>query len=127
MDDPGAVGRGETDQRLPQERIELLGGQPTDPGDAGAEGLALQVLHDDEVLAAFERPEVQDLQDVIATDAPRRLRLALEARDRVFVLGGAGVQHLDRDPAADPEVLPFVDLAHATDADRSDDLVLLRR
>ena len=57
-------------------------------------------------------------------DAPGRLRLALEALHRVGVARLRCVQHLDRDAAADADVLALVDRAHAALAEQADDAVL---
>jgi hypothetical protein len=50
-------------------------------------------------------------------------RLALESRARVGVAGNVRRQQLDGDAAIEPRVARPVDVAHATRADRCDDLV----
>ncbi len=61
-------------------------------------GVALDVLHHDEVLAgALVQAGVEHLHDVGVHEARRRLRLALEARDERGVLGEVLGEQLHRD------------------------------
>src|SRR5262249_29530945 len=92
--------------------------------DAVVESLAVQVLHDDVAIAVGGRTEVQDFEDVVVADLAGGLRLALESLDGLRVRSRARVKDLDRDPAADPHVLAFVDGAHAARADEADDAIL---
>src|SRR6185436_8144347 len=64
------------------------------------------------------------LADVLRADAPRGLGLALEALERVALLRHALVQGLDRDLAADADVLALVDGAHRPLPEQAHDAVL---
>jgi hypothetical protein len=54
---------------------------------------------------------------VIASDAARRLRLALEPLNRLGVQRRRRVERLDGHTAPDAHVLPLVDRPHASFAD----------
>jgi hypothetical protein len=67
--------------------------------------------------------DVVERQDVRVRQRGDRLRLALEASERVGVAGDALGQHLDRHFPLEPRVACPVDLAHPAGAERRDDLV----
>ena len=86
--------------------------------------LAVQILHDDEVVAVGQLTDVEHLQDVVVADAASRLRLALEALHHLFVARVRRVQRLDRHLAIDANVLAQVDGPHTALANHFDDSVL---
>ncbi len=108
---------------LPCDRRDLAGRQPAVPLDACGEGLAVEVLHDHVAVAGRERPEVEDLENVIVTDLASCLRLALEAANRVDVPRGRRVEDLDRNASTNKEVLSFVHRTHPARSDEADEPV----
>ena len=67
--------------------------------------------------------DVIDRDDMGVGEAGERLHLALEARERVRIVRERRRQHLDRDVTAEALVACAIDLAHATSAERADNLV----
>ena len=118
--------------RAPQmsadEAHRALGGQRALPAQHVAQGLALDVLHDDvggraqggAVLAG-----VVDRDDGRVVQRGRGLRLAPEADLEGRVAGQVAAQHLDGDLAAEPQVATAVHLGHAAAAEDPADLVAL--
>ena len=80
-----------------------------------AQRLSLEQLHDGVDDRAVPS-EVVDREDVRVRERGDRLRLALEARERLAVRDEALGQDLDRDVALEPRVPRPVDLAHAARA-----------
>ena len=106
MDDPLRVGRLERVRDLGpevQERAELEGPSP----DPLRERLPLEQLHGDEVLAFVLVDRVHGA-DAGVVEGRGRPRLALEARERVRVLGQLRRQELERDVATELRVLGLV-------------------
>ena len=88
-----------------------------DPGDQRelalaveqvAELLALEQLGDDAGPPVLGAHHVDDVEHVLADDPRDRLRLALEARDRLGVAGELLVHDLDGEPARQAHVLGLV-------------------
>ena len=83
------------------------------------DGVALDVLHDDEELVFF-CDDVERRHDVRMTDHRGEARLVEEHRDELGVLRVCVVESLDRDGAREarrPEQAPEVDSRHATGRD----------
>src|SRR5262249_26705151 len=78
-----------------------------------AEGHALEQLHDDESRAVGLLDEIGDVDDVLVPDSRNRLGFGEEARHGIALGGELGPQDLQRDAAAELDVLGEVDLAHA--------------
>jgi hypothetical protein len=87
----------ELDQRLRRDRA--LAPQPL------VEPFTDEELEYEERRPVFGLPQVEDLDDARAADAPTRLGLVEEALERDFVLGDLGAHHLERDVAIDELVL----------------------
>ena len=75
------------------------------------ERLALEELHREEQPPVVGAPEVEDLDDVLVVDLGDRGGLAAEALDGEVVARQLVVEHLDRDLAAQRDVLGAVDRA----------------
>ncbi len=91
--------------------------------------LTVDVLHDDEVLAARRDAEVVNLDDVGVVERRRQLRLVDEHRDERFVLRQVRQDLLDADlllKTLKPNGLRLVDLGHAALCDHLEDLELLQ-
>ena len=87
-----------------------------------AHRLALEHLrHHEEPIALLAG--VVDRDDVGVRERRHRLRLGLEAGERVGVIGEVLGQHLDRHVALEAGVAGAVDLPHPAGAERRDDLV----
>jgi hypothetical protein len=84
-------------------------------GDRMLQRLTLQILHGDEGLPAL-LIDLVDCADVGMVQCGSGLRLALEATERLRVLGHFVRQELQGDEAAKFNVLGFVDHAHAATA-----------
>jgi hypothetical protein len=67
--------------------------------------------------------DVVDRDDVRVGEGCERPHLALESSERLGVAGERRRQDFDRHLAAEARVAGAVDLAHATSAERADDLV----
>ena len=98
-------------------RAAVAGGHRPLLGDQAADGLALDVLHDQEV-AAVGLAEVVDPDEVLVLELGADPRLALEPRDRPRVVHPLGRQDLQRHEAAQPRVAGQVDPAHPAVADQ---------
>src|SRR5690606_17470602 len=125
MDDARLVGGAQALQQLEHDPHDVVPLQAPPRLDAFAQGLALEELHHHVAIAVGQVAEIQHLHDVLGSDAPRCLRLALEALHRVLRPSDLGVQHLDGHAAVDPRVLAFVHGAHPSFAEETDDPVLL--
>jgi hypothetical protein len=88
-----------------------------------AQGLALQVLHDDVGRAVRKLAALGDLDDAGMSDAVGGAGLVLEATRRVPIGGKVGAQHLDRHAALDPLVERLVDYPHTALAELAHDTV----
>ena len=83
---------------------------------------AFDELHDDEELAV-EFPDVMDGDDAGVVQCGRRLGFVLEPPDGARVGQRFSTEHFDRDVAAQLQIPCAIDLAHATRAEWSNDLV----
>ncbi|MCG3159451.1 MAG: hypothetical protein JMDDDDMK_00440 [Acidobacteria bacterium] len=90
-----------------------------------AQFLAFQQFGDEE-RQALVRADVVNRQDVRVVQCRGRARLLLEAAQAVGVFGELGRQGLDGDLTIQSRVAGFVDFAHATCAQRSDDFVMVK-
>ena len=88
------------------------------------EVFALQELHHDVRPPVGEHAEIEDVNDVVAIDARRRLRLALEALDDAWLVDGVLAEDLDGDAAADANVDALVDRCPRALPEVADDPVL---
>ena len=92
----------------------------------GTEVLAVDVLHDEEVLAVVAEADVEDLDDVAMLEEREDLRLGDQQLDEPPVLRQVRKDPLDRDgllEAAGGHGLAAEDLRHAADADAVEQLV----
>ena len=121
MDDPLFVGLLERVRDLQRDR-EAFGQGQRPRFEALGEGRAGDELHDERVRFAAGLDAI-DLRDVRVVELRQQLRLALEARETLLVLGERCRQDLDRDFALEPRVVRAVDLAHAAFAQLGGDLV----
>ncbi len=90
------------------------------------EVLAIDVLHDQEVLAVVAEPDVEDLHDVAVAQQRQHLRLRDQQIDEAPVLRQVRQDAFDRDgllEAAGRDGLAAEDLGHAADADAVEQLV----
>src|SRR5690606_9608164 len=124
MNDLGRVGGPQADQRLPDERRQLTRRDHPQALDALGQFLTVQILHDHVAVAVGQRPEVEHLEDVIASDPTSRLRLALEALEHRLVTGSGRMQDLDGDTTRDERVHAFEHAAHPALTDQPDDAIL---
>jgi hypothetical protein len=104
--------------RVPQGLV----GKKRTLGDAVGEGLALEVLHHQELFALFVT-NVVERADVRMRQTRHRPGLALEPLSCRFVVGQDRWENLDGDRTVEPRVVCPVDLAHASGADGVEDLV----
>ena len=121
VDDSAVVGAG---QALGEREGDLYGLSPGEPlaGDPLAQGLALEQLGDgvgEIALAA----DVVEGEEAGVGEGGEGSCLALEAGDAVEVAGDGFGEDLEGDVASEAGVAGAVDLAHATRADRREDLV----
>ena len=91
-------------------------------GDAVGERLAVEKLHHQKIALAIAT-DVVERADVRMIEARDRARLALQSRAELRVRGELGGEDFHRDVAPEARVDGAIDLAHATRADRADDLV----
>ena len=99
----------------------LANGQRSAGDDIG-ERFSFEKLRD-RIRVCAVASDVEDSEDVGMGDAGQRLHLALEARERIRIVGKRRREDLDRDVAAKAGVLGTVDLAHATRSEGRNDLV----
>src|SRR5262249_40064981 len=124
VNDAGVVRGAEPDEHLPYERRELERREAPHAFDAPRQRLAVEVLHDGEVIAARPTAEIEHLQNMVVADAAGGLRFPFETLRDLAILGVARVQHLDRDAAIDADVFTLEDGAHAAFAEQPHDAVL---
>jgi len=113
----GVQGVGDLD-RVPHH----VGGRDRTPDQPRGQGLALEMLHH-QVVVAVLLADVEEGADVRMIQAADGLGLALEPFLEVGAGGGALGQDLDGDRAFQARVAGAVDLAHASGADLGLDLV----
>ena len=102
-----------------QQRVQFHG----TPGDHVLQGHAIQILHGDKRLAVL-LANVVNGADVGMVQRGSRLRLALEAAERLRILGHFIGQKLERDEAVQPRVLGLIDHTHAAAAQLVDNAVM---
>ena len=85
--------------------------------------MAVEQLHDDEVLAVV-LADVVDRADVRVVERRGDARLPPESLERVGARGELGRQELQRDLAAEADVFGAVDDAHAAAAEAIEDPVV---
>jgi hypothetical protein len=124
MNDARQMRHLESRQELLHDGHEIARGDAAAMFDALTERLALEELHHHVEAAVVHRAQVEHLDDVLAADASRRLRLALEALHGVGAFGDGWQQHLDGDAAMDARVLALVYRSHRAAAELADDAVL---
>jgi hypothetical protein len=83
-----------------------------------AEALAAEQLHDDERRAVLQLDEVGDVDDVAMTDAVDRLRFLKKPQHGVAPARIVRAQQLERDLAAELDVLGPIHVAHAAFAEQ---------
>ena len=105
------VGVGECREQAQRDADRVVAAEPAAPPDELFEGLALDVLHHDEV-GAVEGAPVEDGDEVGVAEACRRLRLAPEALDELGVPHVAGEQHLEGYAASQVQIFAEVDVGH---------------
>ena len=91
-------------------------------GEIVGDGLALDVLHD-EVVVAAGLADVDGLDDVGVVELAGGLAFLVEALDVLGVLAEALGQDLDRDDAVEAELLGLVDDGHRAGPELAEDLV----
>ena len=91
-------------------------------GEVVGDGLALDVLHD-EVVVAARLADVDGLDDVGVVELAGGLAFLVEPLDVLRVLGETLGQDLDRDGAVEAELLGLVDDGHRAGAELAEDLV----
>jgi hypothetical protein len=96
-------------------------------GQLHREGLPLEVLHDEEVLAVVGLPEIVDLHDVLVADLVDGARLVEEPADHLLVAGQLAVDDLERDLLADVRMLGEKHHPHPAHADARKDSVIAER
>jgi hypothetical protein len=111
--DPLGVRRVQRAGKRPQDRERLAERQVALARDPAVEGLAVEVLHHIVVAAVVERPEREDVDDVVVADLVDRARLGHEPRHHLRIDREPLRQHLDRDQLADQRVHR---LEHRTEA-----------
>ena len=116
VDDAGGMGMLEAADDFDAADEELVEGNGTSR-ESRRKRFTVEVLHDDEVQAAFGS-DVMDRTDVGMAERGNRTRLALEPRSRLFIVAEGGGQDLDRDGTGQPRVTGAVDLAHSAPADQ---------
>ena len=125
MDDLRPVRRPEALEELADDRRRLFGREATARSNALIQRRPVEVLEHHEARAVRELAQVEHLDDVLRSDAPGRLRLALEAQEGVGLFGDLRVEQLDGDTPVDPRVLRLVDRAHRALTKEADDAVLV--
>ena len=87
------------------------------------QALALEIFHDEVRLSRGQLADVEDANDVIATDRRTRARLVLEANHGVRVAAHVRPQDFDRDMRAERRVVREEDLPEAALADDASNLI----
>ena len=109
-----------------RDRTACAGARASSARWTGAEVLAVDELHDQEVLAVVTEADVEDLDDVAVLEQRQHLRLGDQQLDEPLVLRQVREDPLDRDgllEAAGGHGLAAEDLRHAADADAVEQLV----
>ena len=122
MDDALVVRGLEAFRRLAEDAQEALGRELALLLQDRREVPPVDELHRQE-LDAVHLAEVEDAQDVGVRDAARELDLALEALQRIGVLGDVGADELQGDVAVELLVVHEIDGAHAAHAEQALDAV----
>ena len=122
MNDPGRVGGGEAERRLHQDVGGVGEREPAFAPEPRGERLALEPFEDEVRRAIRELLDVEQLGDVGALEAARRLRFAQEA-ERALVGLRARAKELERDLAAEPHVVGGEDDPHPAFAEHAFDAV----
>ena len=122
MDDPGGV-RGAQGGRHLNGDVERLTEREPRRGEPLPEGLPLDVLHRDVVLALAGLIERVDRADVRVIERRRGSGLLLEALDAGGIAREVGGQELQRDLAPEAQLGREPHLAHASRTDEGDDFV----
>ena len=121
VDDAGAMGGGHRLCDLAAERDHVIDRQCA-ARQSILEGLALEVLHDQEVHAVLGA-DVVERADVRMAELRDRPRLAPQPLTQQRILGELPRQHLDRHLALEARVARAIDLSHAALAAQRHDLV----
>ncbi len=95
MDDARLVRGAEALEDVVDDGADLAEGEVLLALEAIGEGLAAELLEDEEVGAVGGRAHLDELADVRALDGGGDAGLALEAADEIRLEGGARQQHLD--------------------------------
>ena len=123
MDDPLVMRGGDRRQDRKRDVHDLFERQRTTSPQVPGEIFAVEVLHDQEGLAALHA-DVGDVDGVRMPDARRELCLEQEPRARFRDLRERRADRLDRDALADLDVQALVDRAHSPFAQEANDAVL---
>ena len=86
---------------------------------------AVEPFHDEVDMTVDRASEIDALDDVRMIDASDRLGFALEAGDRLSIVGESPVEHLDRDAPPRVDVFGLVDLTHRAFADLLDQAIAI--
>jgi hypothetical protein len=121
VDDAALVRRGEPGGDLRRD-LHGLARRRRSAVQALAQRLAEEELHDRERLVALPA-DVVDGEDVGMREGGDRLRLALEAGERVGARREMRRQHLERHVALEPRVARPIDLPHPSSPELAQDLV----
>jgi len=116
------VGVGEGVSDLDDDVDGFLLAEAVAAGEVVGDGLALDVFHD-EVVVAAGLADVDGLDDVGVVELAGGLAFFVEALDVLGVFAEAAGQDLDRDRAVEAELLGFVDERHRPGPDLAQDLV----
>jgi hypothetical protein len=111
VDEAEAVGVGERVRHLRADAGRAAGADRPVDLQLLTDGAPVQVLHRD-VERGAGRAEIDDANAVRVIDAEGAARLADEAASGVGIAGALAGQHLERDPRAEQEVAPEVDVTH---------------
>ena len=123
MDDPLVMRCRDRRQDWKRDVDDLVERQRAKAPQVPGEILPVEVLHDQEGLAALHA-DVGDVDGVRMTDARRELRLQQETRARLRDRRERRADRLDCDALADLDVQAFVDRAHSPFAQEANDAVL---
>jgi hypothetical protein len=121
VDDARLVGAGQAVGDLHRKLEDALGGQRARGQDV-AQGTAVHQLHGQEGVAVLGA-DVVNVHDVRVVEGRGRTGFLLEAGAALVVLGELGGQDLEGDLPLQPRILGAVHLAHAPDAQGTQDLV----
>jgi hypothetical protein len=122
MDDPGSVRNAQGRRDLNGDVEGLTRGEPG-RGEPSPEGLSLDVLHSDVVLAFARLIERIDRADVRMIEGGRGAGFLLEAENASAITREVRRKKLQRDLAPKPQLGREPHLTHASGADEGDDFV----